>query len=168
MAGIYVTTKLSKKSLAKLAEVIKSLPVPVGSRMKTEELHITLAYDKKGFDYKHSDFIHDTRCFPTGWEVFGTGDEKVLVLLVHSIKLQKRWKQLKAQGYDCKFPDYRSHISCAMAPPEAVDVSKIPVPDFMIEIESEYSEPLDDSPYDPQSMCESRLISFHSFSLGAI
>lgn len=169
MTGVYVTTRLSDESLSKLEQLIQSLPVPIGSRMKTDTLHITLAYSKEGFDYKHSDLLVGARVFPIGWEVFGTGEDKVLVLLVRSTKLQKRWKQLVAQGYECKFPTYRPHISVAMEPPESVDVSRIPVPKFSITIDSEYSEPLDDFVYDPETMCENnKLPSFSDFTLGII
>lgn len=157
MAGIYVTTKLNSEDISKLRKFVDSLPLPAGSRMKEKEYHITLAYSKEGFDYKHNTVVEGAEAKPLRWDVFGV-DEKVLVLVLESEILQQRFQQLCAQGYKCNFPDYKPHITCGLAPPESVDVSKFPLPQFSIKVDYEYSEPLDDDfSYNPKDMCESSI-----------
>lgn len=164
MAGIYVTTKLNSEDQSKLRKFVDTLPLPAGTRMREKEYHITLAYSKQGFDYKHNTVVEGTDAKPSRWEIFGTGDDKVLVLLLESEVLQQRFQQLCAQGYVCKFPEYNPHITCGLAPPESVDISKFPVPQFNITVEYEYSEPIaEGSSYNPAEMCESTQDSFLSF-----
>lgn len=155
--GVYVTTALDPQDASKLKTFVDSLPMPIGTRMKQDEYHITLAYSKEGFDYKESDLVKGCCVKPLKWDIFGE-EEKVLVLIVGSDILQERWRQLCGQGYKCKFPDYKPHITCGIAPPPSVDVSQFPIPQFDITILHEYSEPLDDSfSYKPKTMCESFL-----------
>lgn len=154
MPGIYVTTELADESCKLLKEFVEKLPLPTGSRMKEKEYHITLAYSKEGFNYNHSDKVHGALCKPVRWDIFGV-DEHVLVLVMESETLQERFQELCAQGYKCKFPDYKPHITVGMAPPEGTDIGKYPVPEFGIKVLREYSEPLDDGfTYNPQDMCE--------------
>lgn len=163
MAGIYVTTKLSQDDCSRLKSFVDKLPLPIGTRMKESEYHITLAYSKEGFDYEHSDDVNGCAAKPISWDIFGS-DEKVLVLRVSSEILQRRFTELCGQGYKCKFPDYKAHITVATAPPEAVDVSLLPLPEFDLTIVYEYAEPLEDGyEYDPASKCESQMFSFQNF-----
>ncbi len=156
MPGIYVTTKLSDETCSRLKEFVDKLPLPIGSRMKEASYHITLAYSREGFLYKHNSMLDGIVAFPEAWDIFGTDDEKVLVLPLSSRSMQRRYKQLCAQGYKSSYATYKPHITVGMAPSEAVDIKALEVPTFPIQIDYEYSEPLDDDyKYDPADLCES-------------
>lgn len=158
--GIFVAIRPSPESKDQLYDFVKSQVIP--QNFPKDKYHITLAYSKEGFDYKPDGFIlNGIEVCPMGWEVFGD-EEKVLVLKVVHPSLQKRAEQLAANGYRSKYPQYRAHITVGLA--DGVEIHNLPIPDFNITLDKEYSRPLDDNyQYSPKKMVEERFPTFLEF-----
>jgi 2'-5' RNA ligase len=134
--GVYVSTKFTLETDDKLYEFIKANNIPLNHAKK--HYHCTLVYSKSDFPYIHSILLNNTRARAAGWDVFGVGDNSVLVLRIESKELHERNKELMELGATSDFPDYKPHITVACADPN-FDHTSLPLPKFDFVISHEYS-----------------------------
>lgn len=133
--GVYVSTKFTLETDDRLYDFVKRANIPLNHAKK--HYHCTLVYSRTDFPYVHSILLNNTRARAIGWEVFGVGDNSVLVLRIESKELHERHKELMELGASSDFPDYKAHITVACEDKE-FDHTKLPVPDFDFVISHEY------------------------------
>lgn len=133
--GVYVSTKFTLETDDLLYEFVKANNIPLNHAKK--HYHCTLVYSRADFPYVHSILLNNTRAKAAGWEVFGAGDNSVLVLRIESRELHERNKELMELGATSDFPDYKPHITVACEDKE-FDHTILPVPKFDFVISHEY------------------------------
>lgn len=154
--GIYAAVKFTPETDDHLYEFVKHLNVPLNHAKK--HYHCTLIYSTKDFSYTHSTVLNGTKARAAKWEVFGVGDNSVLVLRIESKELHQRWKELVAAGASTDFPDYKPHITVACEE-EGFDHSKLPLPDFDFVIAHEYQTEIKiGDKWDAKSLIEGRTL----------
>lgn len=105
-----------------------------------DELHCTIAYSKKDFEYTISkDDIHVSE-FNSVLEPLG--DDGAIVLKIHSQELQDRFNRCIAAGATYDYPSYKPHITISYS---GIDnINDIKQPDFDIILGDEYANPLNE------------------------
>ncbi len=106
-----------------------------------DELHCTIAYSKKDFEYevsKEDIFVSE---FNTYLEPLG--DDGAVVLKIHSQELQDRFNRCMLAGATYDYPSYKPHITISYK--EIDNIKDIKQPDFNIILGDEYTNPLNEN-----------------------
>lgn len=105
-----------------------------------DELHCTIAYSKKDFEYtisKDDIFVSE---FNSKLEPLG--NDGAVVLKIYSQELQDRFNRCINAGATYDYPSYKPHITISYKEIENLD--DIIQPDFDIVLGDEYTNPLDE------------------------
>ena len=106
-----------------------------------DELHCTIAYSKKDFEYTISKEDIYVSEFNSNLEPLG--DDGGIVLNIHSQELQDRFNRCIIAGATYDYPSYKPHITISYSGIDNID--EIKQPDFDIILGSEYTNPLDEN-----------------------
>lgn len=157
--GVYVSTKLTKDSSKKLKDFLKSNEFT--QRIDSKYFHCTLIGSKENFEYEPSDALDNIEVEAIGFDIFGK-DQKVIVLLLRSEELQKRFDELVASEATTDFPVYKPHITIALANKHNEELIQTLDANFTLTISHEYSTPFDANyKYDPKKLVENCFLPFN-------
>lgn len=139
--GTYVCVKFTKESGKKLYNFAKSLglkPIPA------HEMHITIVYSTKKLKIKNGISGMNFSVQGSKLEYLGDKDSnwRALTLKLKSEKLQDLHDSFKEYGYIHPYDDFIPHVSLAYQPPEDLELDKIEVPDFELDVQSMVIETL--------------------------
>jgi len=136
-AGVYAAYHIAPETKAAMAKFVKDLGIKNAS--DPASLHITTVYSTKPIQYEPSKKALTVK--PVGYALFGHPD-KVLVLKVEHPTLHERFKVAKDAGATWDYPNYQPHITLATSVDPDLDISKLPLPDFVLDTGPEYTEAL--------------------------
>ena len=131
--GTYVSVKYSILTTSLLSRwmEIKKIPNPVSQ----EKLHTTVLYSRKQLDKEHHVNISKTQLEVRSWrfspdrlDIFGEGQEQILVLRIKAPELIWIHDGLIYNGGTHDFPLYDPHITLSYDIPKDFDLSKIDMP----------------------------------------
>ena len=106
-----------------------------------DELHCTIAYSKKDFEYEVSKADIFVSEFNTYLEPLG--DDGAIVLKIHSQELQDRFNRCILAGATYDYPSYKPHITISYK--EIENIKDIKQPDFDIVLGDEYTNILNEN-----------------------
>lgn len=138
--GQFVGVKFSPRTVAKLVEWCKANDVP--NREDAANYHTTVILSRaRKFKYDPLRWNPPLRVEPTSFklDLFGPNKDK-LVLTYDCAELDARhWAARVEHKLSWDFPEYIPHITlCNFEHAFQGDISKLPVPDFPLEIVAEY------------------------------
>lgn len=138
--GTYVSVAFSKATNQKLKMFAESLNLKPIDRM-----HTTIVYSPIPLDIKYETIPLTGTAKITGIKYLGelTSDWRAVVLELHSKLIKERYDfYVKEHGYVSEYDEFIQHVSLAYSPPEGLDLTKVKLPDFELEIVSETTEAL--------------------------
>lgn len=148
MLGTYAGVKFSTETNKNFHEYTQSYKIP--NRLRPDKLHATILYSRKFLpDFKPlgtlESFWYGS---PTSWQIWQTRlhpeqpTTNCLVLLFECVELHARHIHLMEEHEaQHDFSSYNPHVTLSYDVGE-LDVSKIPLPNFWIEMIEEYAEDL--------------------------
>lgn len=141
--GLYVAAYYTDEAVSALRAFQKRLKLPRPAN--PNDFHTTIVYSKKPIHWRCEHDVH-WPVTPTGWAVWKdrARDKNVLVLLVEAQHLRVRFKLAMDRGATFDFDQYNPHISFSYDVGEDFDPSKLPLPEFNIDIAYERAAVLRD------------------------
>jgi len=105
------------------------------------EMHVTVAYSRTPVAYESDDEVLSVSSDNfTHMSILGNA----IALFFNSEILQARWQSLIDSGASWDFEYYTPHISISYNNGQLIELDKIVLPTFDIELCGEYAEPLDE------------------------
>jgi len=105
-----------------------------------DELHCTIAYSKKDFEYTLSK--EDIYIPESSSKLEKLGDAGAIVLKIYSQELQDRFNRCINAGATYDYPSYKPHITISYS--EVDNLENIKQPDFDIILGDEYTNELEE------------------------
>jgi hypothetical protein len=138
--GTYAAVRFSEDTIDRLRDLQDDLSVP--NPLDPDDFHTTIVHSKKPIDWEDKD-CDDIEAKPLRLEKWKTrSDSYCLVLLIDCPYLHERFEKSMDMGALYDFPDYKPHISLSYDVGKDFDIGS-PELDFAIQLDHEYSEPLD-------------------------
>lgn len=137
--GVYAAYHISPEIKEALAKHVKAMGIKNPCGQST--YHITTVYSKKPIEYKPSP--EAITVHPIGYDLFGHPD-KVLVLKVEHPRLHERFNEARKAGATWDYPNFQPHITLATGVDPDLDISTLPLPEFLLDTGPEYTEALSD------------------------
>lgn len=139
--GLYVAAFFDFVTNVSLADYCARHAIP--SPTAESSLHSTIVYSRLPVDFAPLHEV-DAHATPLRLECWDTQSGKTLVLVLESAYLQTRFDYAKSKGATFDYDEYTPHITLSYDIGD-YDWTKLPVPNFTINIIGEYSEPLSSS-----------------------
>ena len=140
--GTYISAEFTKETNIALSKYTKSIGLkPIN------DFHVTLCYSVDTLNIEHN--VQPIHGFakPLSLDYLGEkgNDYRAIVLKLQSKVLNDRVKYYETEhNYKSKYPDFIAHVSLVYKPQEGLDLSKLPLPDFTLKLQSEIITDLKD------------------------
>jgi hypothetical protein len=118
---------------------LTNLALKAGIKEVNQDLHATLVYSSTPLEVQLATVPQSYNMKPIGYRYIGMVGSKwrTLAMVVESKQFQHRFEYYLTKGYKPRFPKFLQHISLAYEPPEGLDLSKLDLPTWHIEVASE-------------------------------
>ena len=112
-SGTYASLKLDEESKTQLSKWLTD-NVKIANSVSPDEYHCTVVYSKIPVpEVANINPKLPIKASMVRWEIFGIGEEKMLVLVIAGAGLQKLFKQTRKLGATWDFDNYTPHITVA-------------------------------------------------------